>query len=176
MSGNAGYVHAAEVLERLSDQSKRDCLRALKAGEQGQQLLRANDYAGALDASTAAHSAFAKIPEARLLLGVCKADMAAAYGNLRQFAKAAQLAREAIAITSTDCRFGFTCAASNMSLGTSLYMLGDSKQGARHLEEARRLFREVPGGAEYISRLRHIEPALIELAGTLKKRWWEFWK
>jgi hypothetical protein len=127
-------------------------------------------------ASQKAESTFAEIPQARFLLGICKADLAAAHGNLGNWREAATQAREAIAISSEDPRFKFTQAAATMTLGNALYSSGQSDEGARSSAEARRLFRSLPGGEQHIAVVDHNEAQFRDSGKGSDKRWWQFWK
>lgn len=197
MSG-AGYLHATEVLDQLSgDQiAFLDCLQALKNGEEGQRLLALGDSSRALVASKKAEAMFARIPQARFLLGICKADLAAAYGNLGNWEDAIRYAREAIDISAEDTQFLFTQAAASMTLGNALYSSGRPDEGARILNDARRLFGRLQEGAQYIAVVDHNELQFrggsrkLPARGSLRtssvarqspfikaaKRWWQFWK
>lgn len=175
---SAGHNHAAEVLNQLSgDQNTfQALLLALKNMEEAQHLLAAGDSSGTITASQKAESTLARIPQARFLLGICKADLAAAYGNLGSWREAASNAREAIALSSADSRFKFTQASANMTLGNALYSSGLSDEGAQHFAEARRLFGSLPGGEQHIAVVDHNESQLRGGPKGLTKRWWKFWK
>jgi len=162
---HSGYLHAMEILERLRDDNDafNTCLLALKHAEDGQRKLASGEFEAALQHSRKAADLFQKVPAARLLLGVCKADIAAAYGNLGRHDEAASFARESILLVSGDRRFAFTEAMANMTLGISLYMLGNSTDGAKHLDEARRILRTIPEGAQYLAVVDQNEQQLKRL-------------
>jgi tetratricopeptide (TPR) repeat protein len=148
---NQGFLHATEVVEGLLNDKKVACICALKFSQDGQKLLGTGEFETAIKHFIKAEQIFNNISSARYLLGICKADIAAAYGNLGKFQKAFKFAKESIAIIGTDHRFTFTLAAANMTAGFSSYRLGEYATSAQHLKEARRLWQKIPGGEQYLS-------------------------
>lgn len=174
----AGYRYAVQVLDLLKadETSYNSCLVALDLAEAGQRLLYRGDSESAMIELQKAESLFEKLPDARPLLGICKADMAAALCNLGRYQEAATYARVSIWIVSGDRRFAFTEAMAKMSLGNSLYMLGKSKGGARCFDDARRILRTLPEGTQYLAVIDRIQQYLKNTTGKHSRKWWQFCK
>ena len=75
-----------------------------------------------------AQAEFAQIPEARPLLGVTKADIAAALGNLGRHAEAKRVAEEALPLAQGVREHAKTEAALHMTLGIGHYQEGDPRR------------------------------------------------
>lgn len=168
-----GLAAATEVLAELEAHDPGavvECLKALKHTQNGQVLLP-TDPRAAIAPLERAHKTFAQIPAARLLQGNCACDLAAAYGQIEQYARAADYAREAISLLSGVSRFAISEGAAHLTLGICLHRTGDPVGARTCFNLARRIFREAPEGAQYIPVVDQNE-ALI---GT-GKRWWQFWK
>ena len=116
--GNSGYFIATEVCQMLESRPNAliECLTALKYAEDGQKHLQAGDPSGALTYLKKAHEKFEGIREAKLLLGINKADIAAAYGNLGNYRRAADYAEDCISIVKGNARLAFTEAMARMTL------------------------------------------------------------
>jgi tetratricopeptide (TPR) repeat protein len=175
---SSSYRYAVQVLDLLKADaaSYNTCLVALDLAQAGQSLLYRGDSQSAVIELQKAEGLFAKLPDARPLLGICKADLPAALCNLGRYHEAAASARVAIWILSGDRRFAFTEAMAKMSLGNSLYMLGKPKGGARCLDDARRILRTLPEATQYIAVIDRIQRHLKNAAGKKGSRWWQFWK
>ena len=111
-------------------------LSRLKNAQDGQSRLGAGDSSGALPLLRRAHDRFEGIREARLLLGISKADLAAAYGNLRQYRKAAEFAEDCISIVEGVKRLAFTEAMARLTLASSWGILGREVDSEREFERA----------------------------------------
>lgn len=173
MNDMSGYAHATKVLKKISNsEEKNKCLRALKHAQNGQQKLSEGDFRSALSFLHQAHDGFQEIPIAQYLLGIVKADLAAAYGNLSEFPKAIKFAEESIAIIYEVDEFSLTEAMAHMTLGSSYCMMGDSQRGANHFNKARQILNQMPNTDEYIKILETNEKILKKRA----KKWWQFWK
>ena len=163
--GTAGYFIATEVCAML--ESRRDdlyeCLRALKDGQDGQGRLQSGDARGALPLLRKAHDRFQRIPEARLLLGINKADLAAAYGNIGKYQESVDFAEDAIAIVAGDHRLNFTEATARLSLATSLGVLGRLTESDREFERAEALMRRMPQAGPLLRRLQANRAAIRDL-------------
>ena len=119
---------------------------------------------------------FEKLPDARPLLGLCKADMSAALCNLGRYQEAATYARVSIWILTGDRRFAFAEAMAKMSLGNSLYMLGNPTGGARCFDDARRILRTLPEATSYLAVMDRVQKDLKQTAGRQGRKWWKFWR
>jgi len=168
------YVTATELLAELEHRDPTAflaCLRALKDAGDGQSL-RPKDPRAAIAPLERAYRVFASVPSARCLQGVCAADLAAAHGQLGEDDTAAAYAREAVTLVSGIGRFAGTEASANMTLGVCLHHDGDAEGARTCFNLARRLFRALPDGAEYVALVDRNEAILA--AG--RRRWWQFWK
>ena len=175
---SSGYRCAVQVLNLLKadEASYNTCLVALDLAQAGQGLLYGGDSESAVIELQKAESLFEKLPDARPLLGICKADLAAALCNLGRYHEAATYARVSIWILSSDRRFAFTEAMAKMSLGNSLYMLGKSKGGARCLDDARRILHTLPEATQYLAVIDRVQQHLKNTTGKQSRKWWQFWK
>jgi tetratricopeptide (TPR) repeat protein len=175
---SSGYRYAVQVLDLLKDDaaSYNTCLVALDLAQAGQSLLYRGDSESAVIKLQKAESLFEKLPDALPLLGICKADLSAAFCNLGRYHAAAMTARASIWFLSGDRRFAFTEAMAKMSLGNSLYMLGKPKGGARCLDDARRILRTLPEATQYLAVIDRIQRDLQNTAGEHRAKWWQFWK
>ena len=166
MESYAGYLHATEVLDQISGDMEAftTCLTALKFGQDGQHKLANGDAKGALQESIKAHTEFEKIPEARYLLAICKQDIAAAYGKLGNFKKAASFAMETINIIRGDRRFLYTEAMAHRTIGASSYLIGNIQEGSTHMTEARRILKTLPDAQKEIAIIDQFEALLRQAA------------
>jgi hypothetical protein len=156
--GQGGYFIATEVCAMLESRPEAliECLAGLKNAQDGQSRLGAGDPRGALPVLRRAHDRFEGIPDARLLLGISKADLAAAYGNIGEYHKAADFAEDAIAIVEGVARLAFTEAMARMSLATSRGILGQAGDSEREFEKAEAILRRIPGAGTHLERLELI--------------------
>jgi hypothetical protein len=159
----SAYLPAAQIVGRLSGEKKVACIAALVLAEQGQARLSSGDWNGALDLCRRAQDGLASIPEARPLLGVTKADLAAALGNLGRHSEAGQVAEQALPLIQGIHELRETEGALHMTIGIGHYREGNAQIGARHFEIARQVFRSVPGGAQMLQILESNEAQLRAL-------------
>ena len=171
----SGYIVATQIVERLSDESKLACISALKFGEQGQSKLAAGDWGGALEMCRKAQAGFSKIPEARPLLGVTMADMAAALGNQGQHAEAKRVAEDALPLVAGEQMLRMTEGTLHMTIGIGCFLEEEEEKGAEHLSHARRLFRQLPDGGRMLGILDTNEQQLSSAPIKAKHPWWKFW-
>jgi hypothetical protein len=150
--GGAGYIVATEVCAMLESRPEAliACLSALKAGGDGQNRLGKGDSAGALPLLHKAHAGFESIREARLLLGITKGDLAAAYGNLQDFDKAIGYAEDSIAILAGVKRLAFSEAMARMTLANSLGLLGKRGESEGQYQSAERILKGLPGATRHL--------------------------
>jgi tetratricopeptide (TPR) repeat protein len=124
---NIGVVHAQQVCQHLENDPPvlERCLKALGDSQKGQFALQRGESRRALDHLRRAEADFDAIPAATFLLGIARADIAAAYANLEQWPNAARYARQAIEIARHDKAFAETEANAHMTLANALGALGD---------------------------------------------------
>jgi tetratricopeptide (TPR) repeat protein len=167
--GGAGYVIATEVCAMLAPRPEVliECLAALKAGGDGQNRLAKGDFADALSLLRKAHAGFESIREARLLLGITKGDLAAAYGNLQDFDKAISYAEDSIAILGGVKRLAFSEAMARMTLANSLGLLGKRGESEGQYQSAERILKGLPGAARHLQILASNRDRVRGLASSL---------
>jgi len=171
----SGYLVATQIVERLSGDNQVACIAALHQAEQGQSRLSSGDWNGALTFCGRAQEGFAKIPEARPLLGVTKGDIAVAFGNLGRHSEAKQVAEEALPLVQGMRELAQTEAALHMTIGIGHYQEGDSRTGASHFDMARRIYQGLPGGGQMLAVLNSNEARLKTAGRKEKKKWWKPW-
>ena len=171
----SGYLLATQIVERLSGEKQLACIAALHQSEQGQARLSSGDWSGTLIFCRRAQEGFANIPEARSLLGVTKADIAAALGNLGRLSEAKQVAEEALPLVHGVRELAQTEAALHMAIGIGHYHDGDTQAGASHFGTARQLFGSLPGGAQMLEILESNEAQLKAANREKEKKWWKPW-
>jgi len=151
-SGYSEGVHVCKELERLGKiEDLFLCLSGLKAAQQGQTKLSEGDFKAALSFSKDAVKIFNKISEAKYLLAICKADISAAYGHLKDYENAIITAKECIELVNGKKEFAFSEGAANMNLGMSLLQLGIQGDAIIYLKKARELLKESPDNGQYLS-------------------------
>lgn len=123
-----------------------------------------------------AHEELARVDKARCLLAICKADIAAAHGSLKNAGDAIKYARESISIIEGVEDFSQTEAAANMTIGCALFTIGKSIDAQRYLDSARRIFGAMPDGAQYLQMLDRNETYLKSRFPESEKKWWQLWK
>ncbi len=98
--GQGGELIAREVCAMLESRPEAliKCLAALKDGQDGQVRLRDGDTTGAIPLLRRAHDRFEALREARLLLGISKADLVATYAKSGKYDKAVEFAEDSISI------------------------------------------------------------------------------
>jgi len=111
-----------------------------------------------------AHARFETIREARPLLGIVKADLAAAYGNLQASDKAISYAEDSIAIVAGVQRLEFTEASARMTLGNSLGLLGKRHQSEEQYRIAEAILKGRPGSANYLQMLDSNRKQVLDFA------------
>ena len=146
-----GYLLAVEIVEKLPDDQKMSCIKALKQSEQGQNLIAGGEWRAALSFCRQAESEFAQIPTARSLLGIVKSDIATALGNLGQIQEAKKVAMEALPLVESEPKLRKTTSALHMNIGLILYQNGDHQNGARHFSIARNILRALPDGQHMLN-------------------------
>jgi hypothetical protein len=115
--------------------------------------LGAGDSSGALPILRRAHDRFEGIREARLLHGISKADLAAAYANLGQYRKAAEFAEDCISIVEGVKRLAYTEAMARMTLACSWGILSREGDSEREFERAEKILRGFPDSGRYLKNL-----------------------
>jgi len=147
--GSGGYVVATEVVAMLESHpaAREETVRGLREFWEGQKRLTTGDSTGALDMLRRAHARFESVPEARLLLGVTKSRLAAAYASLQAFDKAVGYAEDCIAIVAGVKRLSLTEAEAHVNLANSLGLLGKRDESEKHYEHAEAILRSLPGTA-----------------------------
>ena len=168
-----GYLIAMQILERLQQAGKMNsyinCLSALKEAEQAQAKLAQGDFNGTLAKSNEAANLFNQIPEAKRLLGVCYADMSAAYGGLKDYQNVIIFAKKALMIVTGQSELYYTQGTLNMNLGNAFYHLGDLDAAASHLEEALSILEKIPGSDKLISSIKNNLEIIKEDIGKHEK-------
>jgi tetratricopeptide (TPR) repeat protein len=162
--GQSGLLIASEVLERLAadPSSQTVCFRALKHAQDGQINLSQGDAQRALPDLLKAHELFAQLPAARSLLGIAKADLAAAYGNLGRYRESLPYAQDAIAITANVPRLEFTEAMARMTLANTYSILGKAVEGRSEYRKAREILERIPGSESYLKMLERNEATVAK--------------
>lgn len=166
-----GYLVATEVLEKLQQSGKMAsviiCLSALKEAGDGQANLAEGNFNSALTKCKNAAKQFEQIPEAKYLLGICKVDISAAYGGLKDYNNEIKYAKEAVALVSGKAELSYSEGTANMNIGTALYRLGDLTGALKHYTEALRILEKAHGGSRFISGVKtNIEIIREELSGN----------
>jgi tetratricopeptide (TPR) repeat protein len=162
--GQSGLRIASEVLERLAaDPSSRTvCFTALKHAQDGQIKLSQGDAQRALPDLLKAHELFAQLPAARSLLGIAKADLAAAYGNLGRYPESLSYGQDAVAITANVPRLEFTEAMARMTLANTYSILGKAVEGRAEYRKAREILERIPGSESYLKTLERNEATVTK--------------
>ncbi len=154
-----GYLEGVRVCEELEktgqDAELIFCLQGLKSSEQGQERLSKGDFDGVLKYSIEAESIFSKIPEAKYLLAICKADISAAYGGLKNYEQVARYAKEAIALVEGYEMLIFTEGTAYMNLGMAQVQLDQAQAALSSFEKAYNLLKKAPNGTRYLDALRN---------------------
>lgn len=171
----SGWLLATQIVEKLSGEKQYACISALQQAGLGQQKLSSGDWNGALALCMGAQAEFSQIPEARPLVGVTNADIAAALGNLGRHAEAKKIAEEALPLVQGVRHLAQTEAALHMTLGIGYYQEGDAQQGAHHFFIARQLYGVVPGAAQMLEIVDSNEAQVKAVHHEKRKRWWKLW-
>ena len=171
-------VHAQQVCEYLENDkpSLFRCLSALKDGEEGQLALKRGESQVALEYLLKAEADFDTLPQATFLLGITKADIAAAYGNLQKWSKAAKYACAAIEIAKHDQAFAETEANAHMTLAGALGTTGDIKGAETHLEIAEQIYKRLPDTGPQLIALKQNRRILSKHNPKSRRPWWKFWE
>jgi len=126
-----------------------------KTIDKSQRKLSNGDYKGTLKYAQEAIRIFNKIPEAKYLVAICKADMAAAYGSLGDYENAIKEAKECISLVNGKSELVFTEGSANKSAAISLKHLGRLKESIGHYELAKYLYQQTPKGTRYLPEIEH---------------------
>lgn len=141
-----------------------ECLRAVKETQEGQSRTASGDSKGALELFQAAHARFEAIPEARLLLGLTKGDLAAVYGNLGDFDRAIGSAEDCLAIVAGVERLSSSEAMVRLTLATLLGLLGKRDQSESEFRIAETMLRGLPDTARSLQTLQSNRNQVLGLA------------
>jgi len=175
---NIGFVHATQVCQHLESEppALERCLKALADSQKGQLALQKGASRKALNHLLRAEADFDAIPAATFLLGIVRADIAAAYANLEQWPNAARYSREAIEIARDDKAFAQTEANAHMTLANALGSLGDLEAARTEYDKAESIYKTLKGVEPQLHALQHNRRLLLEPTRSVAKPWWKFWE
>lgn len=180
---SGGGDYAARLMASLEGRPElqRACSRALERARDGQAALGRQDWRGSVAAGEEARKTLTKVPGSRAVLGIVQADLAAAHCNLGSLPTAARLAEEAIAGVAGALGLEFTAGSAHMTLGICHYRAGRPQAGREAFEQARRIYRELRGGEDFVRLANANEEAARRATaptanrGTKLKRWLTKW-
>jgi tetratricopeptide (TPR) repeat protein len=146
----SGYVVATEVLEKLKQEGKTNSffllLTAINDYNQGQTSLQEGKFKDAIEKCKAAEIKLKLIPEAKYILGMCKVDLSAAFGNLSDYKNVIKYAREALELIKNKPELIYIQGTTNMNLGFALYRIGELQLAKDHLFLAMTILNNIPKG------------------------------
>lgn len=162
---SGGYYYALKALTKLSrNYEKQDKFKkAFKMCQNCQNALNKGKFEYALLLGLKAHEMLEEISEARIVQGILKADIAAAYCNTGKQTEAANYARESIQIVKGLPKLDFTVASCNMTLGIYQYHKGESTLGAKFFQEARMIYGRLADSKKFLDLLNKNEQMLLDL-------------
>lgn len=170
---NSAYVLASQIVGSLSGTAQHECLRGLKECETTQTLMAQRNWHDALNSSLQAAARFSRIPEAAPLLGITKADAAAALGNLGRHADAKVAALEGLPLVQQVRGLERSQASMHMTIGVASYLEGDAVTGRNEFAVARELCQQC-GATDLLLLLDSNETALKSERES--RKWWKLWR
>ena len=142
------------------------CVKAINDIAHGETAVGRGDKESAITEFLKAHSTLQGIPKARALLGIIKNKLAACYAGLGEHERSSEYSRDALAIAAGDPTMAYEEAFARMSLGFSLWVLGDSRTGRNECLKARALFSLLPGCEQNLAELDENVRMLVSRLGN----------
>lgn len=173
-----GYLLAVSVLESLKqdEPTKIRCLEAIAHLTNGKKALQEGDGNLALTHLIVAAEGFRTIPQAVLLDGMVKSDIAAAYTMVSNWKLACSFARESREILRKEKALAGSEGSAHMSLAIGL--AGQLKFSAARVEfeRAEQLFNTLPDAEQRLNVLRQNRDNILNLAQRSTRPWWKLWR
>jgi tetratricopeptide (TPR) repeat protein len=172
-----GQIHAQQVCKYLENNEAAliRCLEGIKEAGLGQLARSEGRPQKALDHFLLAEREFDAIPAATFLLGIVRADIAAAHGDLRNWAAAARYARAGIDIARNDSAFALTEANAHMTLANALGFLEDLAGAQVEYDRAEQIYKTLTGVREELNALRRNRASILGSSQS-KRLKWQFWR